>query len=180
MACTSEISSVLYPTGSSTRYPGCTLKNFASNIRVVFVRCGRVPLSICERYDWLKALPNSFLMARVISCCVMARPKPRRLPSTSLTYRIFSPSFILQFVMLILQTAMCKGQGLYWACFQWIEPETLDIHRLQRNSKYHLGYGDTVHRATDLPASAEESARCRGIGDRGVVRNVGDFRTPDR
>src|SRR5258706_4505586 len=88
----------------------------------------------------------------------MARPKPRRLPSTSLRYRIFSPSFILQFVMFILRIAMYKGQGLYLACFQWIEPETLDIHRLQRNSKYHLGYGDAVHRATDIPASEPQPA----------------------
>src|SRR5204862_1288167 len=38
---TSDISSVWNPSGSSTRYPGWTLKNRASRSRVWFVRCGR-------------------------------------------------------------------------------------------------------------------------------------------
>ena len=29
------------------------MKNRASSMRVELVRCGRAPLSICDRYDWL-------------------------------------------------------------------------------------------------------------------------------
>src|SRR5258708_277500 len=48
-------------------------------------------------------------MARTSSCCVMARPSSRRVPSTSRRYRIFSPSVILQSEISILQFAMrCK------------------------------------------------------------------------
>src|ERR1700753_2522502 len=70
--------------------------------------CGRDPFSICERYDWLivvvffpffaallRPLATSSCMARTISSCVMGRPRPRSDPSTSLRYRIFSPSLIV-------------------------------------------------------------------------------------
>src|SRR5579859_2180639 len=76
-----EVSSVWKPSGSSTRYPGCTLKNFASSMRVVLVRCGRAPLSICERYDWLMDRRISFWMAHTTSCCVISRSRPRSAPS---------------------------------------------------------------------------------------------------
>ena len=29
-------------------------------MREAFVRCGRAPLSICDRYDWLRPAPTSF------------------------------------------------------------------------------------------------------------------------
>src|SRR5262249_33705258 len=45
----SEESSVWNPSGSSTRKPGWTLKKRARSDRVLFVMCGRAPLSICER-----------------------------------------------------------------------------------------------------------------------------------
>src|SRR5579863_2540918 len=39
-------------------------------------------------------LPVSFFKARTISCCVISRPRPRSVPSTSLRYRSLTPSVI--------------------------------------------------------------------------------------
>src|SRR5450759_5197946 len=75
-------------------------------MRLEFVRCGRAPLSICERYDWLMFLLSPSRMASTTSCWVMARPNPRSVPSTSRRYRIFSPSFILLIAIFILQYAI--------------------------------------------------------------------------
>src|SRR5258707_12191294 len=74
---------VWQPSGSSTRKPGWTLKNFANRVRVDCVICGRFPPSICERYDWLREPPVSALIALSSSCCVIGRSSPRREPSTS-------------------------------------------------------------------------------------------------
>src|ERR1044071_3364049 len=87
-------------------------------MRLELVRCGREPLSICERYDWLILPPRSSLwMASMTSCCVMARPRLRRVPSTSLRYRIFSPSFILQIAMYILQFVIEEVKRWIWLVF---------------------------------------------------------------
>src|SRR5690348_7784153 len=51
-------------------------------------------------------VPNSFLIARTISCCVISRSRPRMLPSTSRRYRIFSPSFMSIFVLQIAITIL--------------------------------------------------------------------------
>ena len=42
------------------------MKKRASSMREAFVRCGRAPLSICDRYDWLRPAPNSFLVREAI------------------------------------------------------------------------------------------------------------------
>src|ERR1039458_3818134 len=87
-------------------------------MREALVRCGRAPLSICERYDWLNPLPSSFLSAMARSCCVISRSSPRKVASTKRRYRSFSPSFILQLAIIILQSVMSRnGFGLlssYW------------------------------------------------------------------
>src|SRR5713101_1183134 len=69
--------------------------HLTNNRRVLLVRCGRAPLSIWERYDWLIVWRISFLIAPTTSCCVSSRPIPRSAPSTSRRYRILSPSFII-------------------------------------------------------------------------------------
>ena len=74
-------------------------------MRVELVRCGRAPLSICDRYDWLMDFRSSFLIARTTSCCVISRSSPRSAPSTSRRYRIFSPSFIIAICYIII--AIC-------------------------------------------------------------------------
>src|ERR1035441_8376477 len=51
-------------------------------------------------------LPRSFWMRRAISSWESSRSKPRRAPSTSRRYRSFSPSRILQSVIIILQVAI--------------------------------------------------------------------------
>ena len=89
------------------------MKNRASSMRDALVRCGRAPLSICDRYDWLNPLPTSFLSATARSCCVISRSMPRNVPSTRRRYRSFSPSFILQLAIIILQSVMSRtGFGL--------------------------------------------------------------------
>src|ERR1035437_9313091 len=51
-------------------------------------------------------LPSSFGISRAISNWESSRFTPRRAPSTSRRYRSFSPSFISQFVIMILQIAI--------------------------------------------------------------------------
>src|SRR4051812_32195810 len=77
-------------------------------MREEFVRCGRAPLSICDKYPWLSVCPTSCFNASAISFCVISRSMPRRVPSTSRKYRNFSPSFILRIAILILQCAICQ------------------------------------------------------------------------
>src|SRR5262249_46083536 len=76
---------------------------FARSSRVLLVRCRRLRFSICDRYDWLIELRDSFLMARTTSCCVISRPRPRSVPSICRKYRSFSPRVILQLVICILR-----------------------------------------------------------------------------
>src|SRR6266478_5323224 len=94
MARNSDWSPGVYPSGSSTRKPGYTRKNRANSSRVVCVKWGRAPFSICERYAWLKPRPTSLFIALASSCCVIERPKPRSEPSTARRERSLSPSFM--------------------------------------------------------------------------------------
>src|ERR1017187_1075390 len=96
-------------------------------MRDALVKCGRAPLSIWDKYDWLNPLPSSFLSATASSCCVISRSMPRNVPSTRRRYRSFSPSFISQLAIIILQFVMSRtGFGL-----------------LSRNWESRLiGYGD--------------------------------------
>src|ERR1019366_5776869 len=90
-------------------------------MREALVRCGRAPLSICERYDWLNPLPTSFLSAMASSCCVISRSSPRRVASTKRRYRSFSPSFILQLAIIILQYVMSRN-GFGLLSIDWGDP----------------------------------------------------------
>src|SRR5215831_8746660 len=58
-------------------------------------------------------------MARTTSCCVMSRPRPRRLPSTSRRYRNFSPSVILQIAITVFQFAISvkRNREIICHCF---------------------------------------------------------------
>src|SRR5207244_5203258 len=90
----------------------------ASRSRVLCVSCGRAPLSICERYAWLKPRPISLFMAEASSCWVSGRPKPRSEPSTARRERSLSPSFmgdsvILQYANTVLQFVMCQAKSLW-------------------------------------------------------------------
>src|SRR6266850_1483703 len=98
----------VYPSGSSTRNPGYTRKNRASSSRVVCVRCGRAPLSICERYAWLNPRPISRFIAAASSCWVIERLNPRSEPSTERRERSLSPSF-----MVFSLIAICKYHITY-------------------------------------------------------------------
>src|ERR1035438_1163564 len=51
-------------------------------------------------------LPISFCTRRASSCWESSRSKPRSVPSTSRRYRSFSPSFISQSVIIVLQIAI--------------------------------------------------------------------------
>ena len=56
-----DTSSFWKPSGSSTRYPGWTLKKRASSSREELVRCGRAPLSSLRKVALADGFPNLLL-----------------------------------------------------------------------------------------------------------------------
>src|SRR5271157_1328390 len=67
--------------------------------------------------------PRSFWISRESSCCESSRLNPRSVPSTSRRYRSFSPSFISQYVLTILQSVIAVKRNNF-SVFIWLEIPT--------------------------------------------------------